>query len=153
MSTSSTTNIPRWIAPVLKLVGLAIFVLAFFEPAVARENQNYAGWKCASVAVSFEQNIVAKPGAHHEPFEYLAGLSGLINPLILIAILLSPFRLLLTVRRVIAVLIVACMIATWVLFAQQQISPLMGHYLWIAGALLVIAPELLPASTRKATGA
>jgi hypothetical protein len=55
---------------------------------------------------------------------------------------------LLVVRRIFAVAIMLCMAGTWVLFAQQQISPLTGHFMWIAGALLVIIPEAFPGRRR-----
>ncbi|MFZ0302772.1 MAG: hypothetical protein WAL75_08805 [Terracidiphilus sp.] len=141
MTLRNTLDTHRWIVPVVRLVGLAIFVLAFFEPAVTREGQNYAGWKCASVAMSFAQNLLTKSGGHHESFEYLGAMSGLINPLIVFALLASPIRALAVLRRIFGVLVVLCMIATWALFSQQQIAPLIGHFLWIAGALIVLAPD------------
>lgn len=141
-------NIRPWIVAVVRLVGLAIFALAFLQPAVAREGQSYVGWKCASVAVSFEQSLFSKPGGQHESFEYLAAISGLINPLVILTLLASPVRALQMLRRIFAVLIVLCMIATWVLFAQQHISALTGHIMWIAGALLVIVPDASPGRPR-----
>jgi hypothetical protein len=141
-------NTRTWIVAVVRLMGLVIFALAFLQPAVAREGQSYVGWKCASVALSYEQNMFLKPGEHHESFEYLAAVSGLINPLVILALLASPFRALRMTRRIFAVLIVLCMIATWVLFAQQHISALTGHIMWIAGALLVIVPDASPGRPR-----
>jgi hypothetical protein len=137
-------NTRPWIVAVIRLAGLAIFALAFMQPGVAREGQTYVGWKCASVAASFEQNLFLKPGGHHESFEFLAALSGLINLLVPFTIVASPIRALLVLRRIFAVAIVGCMIATWALFAQQQISPLVGHVMWIAGALLVVVPDAFP---------
>ena len=141
MTLRNTLETQRWIVPVIRLAGLAIFILAFFEQAVAREGQNYAGWKCASIAMSFAQNLVMKHGGNHESFEYLTALSGLINPLIVFTLLASPIRALRILRQIFAVLVVVCMIATWVLFSQQHIVPLTGHFLWIAGALLILAPD------------
>jgi hypothetical protein len=42
------------------------------------------------------------------------------------------------------VLIVLCMAATWWFFALQKVTPLIGHWLWIAGAVLVLLPEAMP---------
>lgn len=137
-------NTRPWIVAVIRLAGLAIFALAFLQPAVQYQGQSYIGWKCALVAWSFEQNIVMKPGAHREVYEFMAAFSGLVNPFIILTILASPIRALLVVRRIFAVAIVGCMIATWALFAQQHISPLAGHIMWIAGALLVIVPDAAP---------
>lgn len=148
MTLRNTLDTQRWIVAVIRLAGLAIFALAFLQLSVLHEGQTYIGWKCALVGGSYEQNIFLKPGAHHESFEYLAAISGLINPLVVLVLLASPVRALLILRRIFAILIVACMIATWVLFAQQHISPLTGHIMWIAGALLVIVPEAFPARRR-----
>ncbi len=150
MTLRDTLDTQRWIVPALRILGLAIFILAFFEAAVTREGQSYAGWKCASVATSFAENLLTKPGGSHEPFEYLVAMSGLINPLIVLTILASPMRALRILRQVFAVVVVVCMIATWVLFAQQHIAPLIGHFLWIAGAVLVIVPEAFPGGRRAA---
>jgi hypothetical protein len=141
MSALNAVNPPRWIVAVIRLAGLAIFALAFLQPAVQREQSTYAGWKCASVATSFAQNLIMHPGAHHESFEFLAALSGLINPLVILVILASPICAMLIIRRIFAVVIVLCMISTWVLFSQQHISPLAGHIMWVAGALLVVVPD------------
>src|SRR5580658_5358909 len=105
-------NTRPWIVAVIRLAGLAIFVRAFLQPGVAREGQTYVGWKCASVAASFEQNLFLKPGGHHESFEFLAALSGLINLLVPFTIVASPICALLVLRRIFAVAIVGCMIAT-----------------------------------------
>ena len=52
---ASETN--RWIGWVLRLIGLGIFVLAFFQLAVRSgepgpEAVIFPGWKCASIALS-----------------------------------------------------------------------------------------------------
>jgi hypothetical protein len=47
------------------------------------------------------------------------------------------------IRRVFAVAIVLCYVATWVFFAQAPMVPLVGHYLWVLGGLLILAGELV----------
>jgi hypothetical protein len=42
------------------------------------------------------------------------------------------------------VLVILCMAATWTFFAEETLAPLIGHYLWIAGALLIVLPDALP---------
>ena len=109
-----------------------------------------SGWKCASIATTESMTLFGKPGnGQHQFIEYLVAFSGWINPLIVLVLLASPIRVLLTVRRIFAAIIVLCMIGTWVLFSQQHLVPLTGHFLWIAGALLVIVPEAFPARPRS----
>ncbi len=143
MTLRNTLDAHRWIAPVLRLVGLAIFILAFFEPAVrAGETTVLSGWKCATIATTESMTLFGKPGpGHHQFVEYLVAFSGWINPLIVLVILASPVRPLLIMRRVFAITVLLCMAGTWVLFTQQHVVPLIGHFMWIAGALLVLAPD------------
>jgi hypothetical protein len=35
------------------------------------------------------------------------------------------------------------MAATWIFFAVEHLVPLIGHFLWIGGVLLILAPEVL----------
>jgi hypothetical protein len=41
------------------------------------------------------------------------------------------------------------MAATWVFFFHSHLVPLIGHFLWIAGALTILLPEV---TGRKANG-
>jgi hypothetical protein len=150
MTSSSFLDTQRWIVPTLRILGLAIFILGFFESAVrVGETDVLSGWKCATIATTESMTLFLKPGnGQHQFIEYLAAFSGWINPLIALVILASPVRALLTVRRIFAVIIVLCMAGTWALFSQQHIVPLIGHFLWIAGALLVIVPETFPGRPR-----
>lgn len=146
MSLHSTLETHRWIVPIVRLAGLAIFVLAFLEPAVrVGETTVLSGWKCASIATSESLTLFGKPGpGHHEFVEYLAAFSGWINPLIVLVLLASPVRAMGVLRRFFGIIVVLCMIGTWVLFSQEKIVPLAGHFMWIAGALLVLVPETFP---------
>ncbi|MGP8253453.1 MAG: hypothetical protein ACLQHF_15590 [Terracidiphilus sp.] len=151
MTLRNTLETQRWIVPALRTVGLALFILAFFEPAIrAGETTVLSGWKCATIATTESMTLFAKPGpGHHQFIEYLVAFSGWINPFILLLILASPVRVFLILRRIFAVAVVLCMAGTWVLFAQQHIVPLIGHFMWIVGALLVIAPEAFPGRPRR----
>jgi len=149
MSLQDNPGSHRWIGPLLRLAGLAIFVLAFFAAAVLHEDRTYSGWKCASVATTMVMTMCSKPGDHYEPFQFMVAMSGLINPLVLLTLLASPVRALRILRLVFGGAIAICMVATWVLFAQQHIAPLIGHFMWIAGALLIVIPDLLPRGQRQ----
>jgi hypothetical protein len=151
MTLRNTFDTHRWIVPVLRIVGLAIFVLAFLAPAVrVQETTVLSGWKCATIATTESMTLFGKPGpGKHQFIEYLVAISGWINPLIVLVILASPIRALRILRQIFAILVVLCMAATWTLFSEQHIVPLMGHFLWIAGALLVLAPDAV-SSGKKA---
>jgi hypothetical protein len=133
----------HWILWVLRLLGFCIFVLAFFLPAIrAGEGTSaivFQGWKCASIALTETVAFFGKSAGGAPSFEVLlVAISGWINPLVPLLLLFSFSRSLLIVRRILAVVVVLCMAATWTFFAIQKVAPLIGHMLWIAGALLVL---------------
>jgi hypothetical protein len=74
---------------------------------------------------------------------FLAVLSGWINPLLLLYLFLLLFPKLFWPRRVVAGAIVAFIAGTWVLFAIIPLVPLIGHVLWIAGILMILAGEAM----------
>lgn len=122
---------------------LCIFAAAFSLPA-CRDSEStdvltntYPGWKCAQVTISaaFEKDSYESPSV-------LAVVSGLINPLILIYLPLSFFTQFTRVRRVLAAVVVVCMAATWAFFWIAHLVPLIGHFMWIAGALMILAGEV-----------
>lgn len=133
----------------VRLLGLCIFVVAFFVPAVragspGSEAVVFPGWKCASVALTETVALVGKTGVEKPSFEVLLVIfSGWINPLVLLLFVLSIWRGLLALRRVLAVIVLLCMAATWIFFAVQKVTPLIGHFLWIAGALLVLLSAVI----------
>jgi hypothetical protein len=148
----------RWGVLISRLVGLSLFVWAFFLPAVRNGAAGdpaaavFPGWKCASVALNLTMTLFGKAVKGAPPITAcLAAMSGWINPLIVIVLVLSFWRKALWVRRIVGVLVILCMAATWIFFAKESLTPLIGHFLWIAGALLIVIPDALPA--RKTKGA
>lgn len=148
MRSQSENQPSRWILWVVGFLGLCIFAFAFLQPAVrAGEGTSaivFPGWKCASVALTETMALVGKSGLEKPSFEVLLVIfSGWINPLVLLLFLSSFWRVLLVLRRILAVTVLLCMVATWTFFHMQKVTPLMGHFLWIAGALLVLAPAVI----------
>jgi len=80
----------------------------------------------------------------------LVVLSGWINPIILLVLILSVVPRVSIVRRFMGVIVLISMVGTWVFFAQEKLTPLIGHFLWIAGAILILLPEVLTARQRSA---
>ncbi|HEX4031594.1 MAG TPA: hypothetical protein VHX20_14595 [Terracidiphilus sp.] len=149
MSSSTARQANRWIQWVLRLIGLGIFVLAFFLPAVraggpAANATVFSGWKCASVALTETVALFGKSVHWPPPLAVLLVVfSGWINPLAALVLLTSLFAKLRILRRALGVFILLCIAATWYFFALQKVTPLAGHWLWIAGALLILLPEAI----------
>jgi hypothetical protein len=124
---------------ILQILGICVFVLAFFLPAVSAGPGNpLKGWECALITLT---SIIRAETYHSASF--LAAISGLLNPLIVLYLVCSLIpRLRGLVRRLFAGLVLVCMIATWIFFGLAHLSPRIGHILWIVGALLILCGEL-----------
>lgn len=147
----------RWGVLASRLAGLGIFVLAFFLPAVRLGAAGdaaahvFPGWQCASLALNETMALFGKSVKGAPPIAAcLMAVSGWLNPLIAIDLLLSLWRGALMVRRIVGVLVILCMAATWIFFVEEKLTPLPGHFLWIAGAVLILLPDALPARGAKA---
>jgi hypothetical protein len=126
-------------------LGLCLYVTAFFLPAcstVATPDGGspdvYKGYVCAGITLV---NSLSREMWHSHDF--LAILSGWINPLLLlylIFLLIPKFR---WPRRIVAGIILLFIVATWVFFHLYPMVPLIGHVLWILGILLILAGELM----------
>ena len=129
---------------ICRILGLAIFAAAFLLPAcreagpVNSFTNTFKGWECARVTftAAFQKDS-------YESWNFLAVMSGLINELILIYLAFSFLPQFKKVRRSLAVAVLVCMAATWAFFAIATLVPLIGHYLWIAGALLIVGGDLM----------
>lgn len=130
---------------IARILGCFVYVTAFFLPAVREvatpgfgAPEMLRGSRCAWITLV---NSLS-PEMWHSKY-FLAVLSGWINPLILlylIFLLLPKFRL---PRRIVAGVIVVFIASTWVFFALYPLVPLVGHFLWIAGILLILAGEAI----------
>ncbi|MGP8269424.1 MAG: hypothetical protein ACLQLH_05105 [Terracidiphilus sp.] len=88
-----------------------------------------------TISAAFEKDT-------YESSDFLVVTSGLINPLILIYLPFSFFPRFKRVRLVLAAVVVVCMAATWAYFWITHLVPLIGHFMWIAGALMILAGEV-----------
>jgi len=129
----------------LRFLGYLVYITAFFLPAVrqvaapgAGAPDTYKGWFCAWVTIINTLN--------HEMWQskdFLAILSGWINPLLFLYVASLFSRKLRLFRRIVAVVIVLFIVGTWVYFYLVPLIPVIGHVLWIVGILLVLAGEVL----------
>lgn len=154
-------SLSRSLITKLLIGGSCLFLLAFFLPScgMGAETGGYLrwggllGWQCAWVSLGIPLEAILRPKSADNPnFVLLAltAMSGCINLLIPIYLAVS-FTAKTTTRRRLAIAILICMVATWIDFISQHLIPLVGHFVWIAGALLILAaefgvPEQLPAA-------
>jgi hypothetical protein len=133
----------KWAVIISRIVGFLVYVAAFFLPAVREvatgedAPEVLRGSRCAWVMLvnSFSSELW-----HSKDF--LAILSGWINPLIILYLIFLAFPKFKWPRRIASGLIVLFILGTWVFFYLYPLVPLVGHFLWIAGILLILAGEL-----------
>jgi hypothetical protein len=138
---------------VCQVLGLCIFAVAFVLPAVrdagpvTSATPSLKGWECAKIAISatFQLETYKSSG-------FLVALSGLINPMILLYLGFNITPKFKKICRLLAVANMLCMAATWTYFALEHLAPLIGHFLWIAGALLILAAEVVGREKRSGDG-
>jgi hypothetical protein len=123
----------------IRILGLLIFAIAFFLPAVGltpNDNDPLIGWRCATIALSmpFSKDVFDLDMA-------LVTLSGWLNPFLFFYLVFSFFKRLKILRYTFATFVLLSMLATWIFFIRAHYIPLIGHYLWILGALTVMLPE------------
>lgn len=153
----------RVISRVLRFVGLGIFVLAFFLPAVAPPGEGSGagsgpqpGWVCAGFTLIPTGAVIQHPSALFkgtESREYTLLFSGWVNPLVLIYLLFCIRRSWIWPRRIAAVAILICLGCAWVFLANEHFTAFIGHYLWVAGIVLMLIPEVTPAGRTAGAGA
>ncbi|HUH62984.1 MAG TPA: hypothetical protein VLZ50_08305 [Terracidiphilus sp.] len=139
VNTAIDTSTPRMFR-YARIVGYLVFLAAFFLPAV-REPGNHDSFRGSFCAWITLINTFNRDVWHSKDF--LAILSGWINPLMLLFVASLFSRRLRLIRRMIAALVALFILGTWVYFYLVPLVPLIGHVLWIAGILLILASEVL----------
>ncbi|MGD0097133.1 MAG: hypothetical protein ABSB60_11605 [Terracidiphilus sp.] len=140
---------------IARIVGLCIYVGAFFLPAV-REMASpgndapmmLRGSRCAWVTLV---NTLNREMWNSKDF--LAVFSGWINPLLVLYLIFLLFPVFRWPRRVVAAIIMLFLIGTWVFFALYPLVPLVGHFLWVAGILLLLSGEIFARKQAEPTAA
>ncbi|WP_321475988.1 hypothetical protein [uncultured Paludibaculum sp.] len=124
---------PPQSSTVLFIIGSALFLVSFLLPAVHVANSDLRGWVCAQVTLF----SIAEP----TEMDPLAFGSRLLNVVVLFYCGARLTDSAPRARRFLLYAAFACLILTWVLFSHESIRPLIGHYLWAAGALLITGWE------------
>jgi hypothetical protein len=128
----------------VQIVGGVLFLLSFLLPVMRIDAVGVLrGYECAELSGRFLFEAFRSLFPHTDPgiqpwiLVLILGMSGLINPLVLWYLIATPKW-----RRRVAILICAFFIETWIGFWIGNYVPLIGHFCWFAGALLLMAPEI-----------
>ncbi|MGJ5813516.1 hypothetical protein [Paludibaculum fermentans] len=124
---------PPRASTVLFILGSALMLVSFFLPAVRVSGSELRGWVCAQVTLF----SIVEP-AEMDP---LAFGSGLLNVFVLLYFGARLTGSALRARRCLLYPVAICLVITWVFFRNEKMQPLIGHYLWAAGALLITGWE------------
>jgi hypothetical protein len=116
-----------WSATALYM-GAIVYLISFWLPAVGM----LPGWMCALYAIW--------PWSIQEASK-LAFFGGLINPLVVLYFFLSAISTGGRVRAVLVYAMVTCIPLTWMALDRMDKRPQIGHFLWIAGILLMILSD------------
>jgi len=140
----------------VQITGGILFLVSFLLPAVHEDGSfmglagdvgsgfvfTLRGYECVKQCWLFFYNYFVKnawSGYWDGPIveALLLGTSVLINLLVLWYLLAKPKW-----RRRLAILIGALIIETWIGLALSGLTALYGHFVWVAGILLMLAPEV-----------
>jgi hypothetical protein len=152
-------------ASILRVIGMVIFVAAFFLPGIAGDRDSFSklgpmglaaggftlsegdlfhtgvltGWYCAEQALV---DPFDKQSNYDRPIgRLLVFVSGCLNIIVLLYLALCFLLRLWLLRRVAAIAILVCLVDTWIYFLQAGVYPLIGHDLWALGAILIVSAE------------
>jgi hypothetical protein len=165
----------RVISWVVRWIGFGVFVVSFFLPAVGLPGGGFGpdhllGFLCAffslALLAALPKSLLMAVFSHgHDrppilPYPLLNSLelygAGLVLPLVVVYLLLCiTGREGKAVRRPVALAILAGLACGWCFLqfpgavpSSDQMTPMIGHYVWIAGTLLILVPEVFPDSAR-----
>jgi hypothetical protein len=127
---------------VVLLVALIVFAISFFLPAIWIPHVSLhtaTGYWCAYVTLVSPWTADGLRDLPTAPVKYFAILlSGWVNPLFLISMVLSQRertrRLSRTLRTVVLFLMPAC----WAVFFTQNVYPFVGYLIWTAAIIAVL---------------
>ena len=131
-----------------RIAGIVLFVIALLLPGVHMGAESYEGIACAGWTlygtVAFFGSLFGPDGPNG--FALFFMISGWIAPLVAVGMLIDSDK----TKRVIAMALPGLMLAPWVVFAWHDsgwasvsIHPLIGHYVWTVGCLLIFTPSTL----------
>ncbi len=132
---SSKTSPVSILTAVPPYFGICLFLLSFSLPAVG----NLSGLQCAGFAIKY--------WPHDDKISSLALFGGWLNPQVLPLFFLSVFRVASRLRALLTVTILFSIPMTWIAIHRMNAAGMYmdlktGHFLWIAGILLIVLQNL-----------
>jgi len=146
----------RRIRLLITIVGLCLLVPAFFLPAIIMQQHSgpglgtQPGWVCAVMATASLAGIFKGSIASATPDILCLMVSGLVNPLLLIYFIFCLWPKLVWVRLCLAIVILAGIATSWRFFYYSHLTPTIGHFLWVAGIVVILAGELVGRFEKRA---
>jgi hypothetical protein len=126
-------------------VGLLLYILSFFLIATKDSTGGLfgrvAGYECAYLApqAAITNTPFSHGDAYEPPLPYLAILvAGLINPVFLVYVTLAVLGRKPGGMKVLRYVLVAMIPFCWLAFHFLGVYPREGHFVWVAGMLLVL---------------
>jgi hypothetical protein len=136
---------------IVRVVGIVLAVGAFFLPAVRNPGSGpgsgiFVGWACAVSALMATAGLLHL-GAALQGKDAVGAISlmfsGWVNPLVLLYLVFCIRSSWARVRHVLAAAILLCLLATWVFLFKAPMTPLVGHFLWVAGIVTILGAEFV----------
>ncbi len=112
-------------------IGIGIFVVSFFLPAVNAYGLDFDGFACAWLSLFALQDGMSVSA--------LAFFGGLINPIAITYVVLRILGRAPSVRRILSTTILFFIPITWLSLAFTPYGIKIGHVIWISGLMLVIS--------------
>jgi hypothetical protein len=143
---SESTAPPRKLSllAIVRLLGVTLFVVAFFLPAVNGQqlgDSPLSGLQCAWITIVIATASVTRESGGAASDIVMIVLSAIASPLAATLGVLALLGKAPRARLWLTPLLPICLIAASVFVAHSKMHPLIGHYVWTAGALLMTAPE------------
>jgi hypothetical protein len=125
----------------LLYLGLILYLISFFLPAVWVIDHFVSGWRCAFLALG----VWLTTGSIDPEYQLgvrLTIFGGLINILAIACAVLSLLRSAPRARLIIALAVVTCIPPMWLSIYLLSAPPYVGHVAWIVGLLLMIFGDI-----------
>ncbi len=158
-------TIPRRAVPIIQIVGGLVFVASFFLPAVFQTRAKDGSWgdpsgplnglTCAfwsllmlpSWFASLFKSLSGPTQPGLSPGYLLAGLAGLVNPFLLCYLFAAEQW-----RRWLSTVVAVGLASAAGALLLLRYPPRIGFFLWVAGALAILAPQLAPDREKRRAG-
>lgn len=135
----------RWIRWIALLAGILMFAVSFILPAVSQSGSSSGipGIVCATNTLRVPWTKDGTSLLHQAPVQFFSILlSGWINPLFLVSLLLILIKPRWIVVSLLRYAVTLMFIACWVVFHQLHLYPRQGYFLWMLGILLALYSNL-----------